>query len=110
MAIELKFQAVRIPELDLPSTPGSTIKAVLEELYRLQDDLQIHLQGGPLAKETDGTVHLSEKKKRKVLSLLDDVVQEVGLYEEFVERGEWFEVKGVYRRVRNIWNLLVPIF
>ncbi|RUP52444.1 hypothetical protein BC936DRAFT_138358 [Jimgerdemannia flammicorona] len=94
-AIELKYQALRIPELDLPSTPETTIKGVLEELYRLQDDLQIHLQGGPLAREINGTVPLSEKKKKKVLSLLEDVGKEVGLYEEFVKGGRHLNLDAI---------------
>src|SRR4051794_13028489 len=46
--IEQKFHDICIPELDLPSTPETTIRAKIGEMLKLQDDLQIHLQGGAL--------------------------------------------------------------
>ncbi|CAG8434792.1 11750_t:CDS:10 [Ambispora gerdemannii] len=82
--IESCFDSLRIPELDLPITAESTIKAVLTELYQLQEDLQIHLQGGPLAEPST----LGAQRRRKVQDLLDKVMKEAALYEEFSNRAQ----------------------
>ncbi|CAG8499382.1 17627_t:CDS:10, partial [Acaulospora colombiana] len=81
--IEICFNQCRIPELDLPSTPESAIKSVLNELYKLQEDLQIHLQGGPLAEPFS----LGTQRRKKVDDLLERVMKEAALYEEFVNRA-----------------------
>ncbi|CAG8743826.1 15626_t:CDS:2, partial [Acaulospora morrowiae] len=81
--IEICFNQRRIPELDLPTTPESTIKSVLNELYKLQEDLQIHLQGGPLAEPSS----LGTQRRKKVDDLLERVMKEAALYEEFVNRA-----------------------
>jgi hypothetical protein len=31
--------------------------------------------------------NIGEKKKQKVLNLLDEITKEIGLYEEFVKKG-----------------------
>ncbi|CAJ0759180.1 16936_t:CDS:10, partial [Entrophospora sp. SA101] len=49
--IERSFNQLRIPELELPTTPEATIKVALSELYQLQEDLQIHLQAQHLSLE-----------------------------------------------------------
>ncbi|CAG8462142.1 3794_t:CDS:10 [Diversispora eburnea] len=81
--IESCFNQLIIPELDLPSTPESSVKAVLSELYKLQEDLQIHLQGGPLAEPST----LGAQRRKKVTDLLERVMKEAALYEEFVNRA-----------------------
>ena len=81
--IEICFNQLRIPELDLPITQESTVKSVLTELYKLQEDLQIHLQGGPLADPST----LGAQRRKKVADLLERVMKEVALYEEFVNKG-----------------------
>ena len=81
--IENSFNNLRIPELDLPITQESTIKSALTELYKLQEDLQIHLQGGPLADPST----LGAQRRRKVADLLERVMKEAALYEEFVNKG-----------------------
>ncbi|RHZ52600.1 hypothetical protein Glove_460g50 [Diversispora epigaea] len=81
--IESCFNQLLIPELDLPSTPESSVKAVLNELYKLQEDLQIHLQGGPLAEPST----LGTQRRKKVTDLLERVMKETALYEEFVNRA-----------------------
>ncbi|CAG8450618.1 11124_t:CDS:10 [Ambispora leptoticha] len=82
--IESCFETLRIPELDLPITAESTIKAKLAELYKLQEDLQIHLQGGPLAEPST----LGAQRRRKVQDLLDRVMKEAALYEEFSNKAQ----------------------
>ncbi|RIA88126.1 Golgi CORVET complex core vacuolar protein 8-domain-containing protein [Glomus cerebriforme] len=82
--IENSFNQLRIPELDLPITPESTIKSALTELYKLQEDLQIHLQGGPLADPST----LGAQRRKKVADLLERVMKEVALYEEFVNKAQ----------------------
>ncbi|CAG8447350.1 141_t:CDS:10 [Funneliformis mosseae] len=82
--IETCFNKLRISELDLPITPESTIKSVLTELYKLQEDLQIHLQGGPLADPST----LGTQRRKKVADLLERVMKEAALYDEFVNRAQ----------------------
>ncbi|CAJ0895772.1 12877_t:CDS:10 [Entrophospora sp. SA101] len=77
--IERSFNQLRIPELELPTTPEATIKVALSELYQLQEDLQIHLQGGPLADPST----LGIQRRRKVTDLLERVMKDIALYEEF---------------------------
>lgn len=85
--LEQKFHALRIPELDLPVVSDTVIQTSLNGLYKIRDDLYIHLNGGPLVNSM--TQHnIGEKKKQKVMSLLDDISKEIGLYEEFVKKGE----------------------
>ncbi|KAL1925581.1 uncharacterized protein VTP21DRAFT_464 [Calcarisporiella thermophila] len=81
--IEQEFNTIRIPELDLPSTPETAIRGVLSKLYGLQEDLQIHLQGGPLTDESTLVVH----RRKKIQELLDTIVSEIAVYEEFVNRS-----------------------
>ena len=68
---------------------------------KLQDDLLIHLQGGALGLgDSNGTGvgraelrtsqsvgAVMDKRRKKVEQLLDDVMREIGVYEEFVQRG-----------------------
>jgi len=82
--IETCFNKLRISELDLPITPESTIKSVLTELYKLQEDLQIHLQGGPLADPST----LGTQRRKKVADLLERVMKEAALYDELVCRAQ----------------------
>lgn len=85
--LEQKFHTHRIPELDLPAVSDTVIQTSLNGLYKIRDDLYIHLNGGPLVNST--TQHnIGEKKKQKVINLLDDISKEIGLYEEFVKKGE----------------------
>ncbi|CAB4420915.1 unnamed protein product [Rhizophagus irregularis] len=82
--IENSFNKLRIPELDLPITQDSTIKSALTELYKLQEDLQIHLQGGPLADPST----MGAQRRKKVADLLERVMKEAALYEEFVNKAQ----------------------
>lgn len=84
--LEQKFHALRIPELDLPSELDTVIQTSLNGLYKIKEDLSIHLNGGPLVNSMTQN-NIGEKKKQKVLSLLDDVSKEIGLYEEFIKKG-----------------------
>ncbi|RIB07429.1 Golgi CORVET complex core vacuolar protein 8-domain-containing protein [Gigaspora rosea] len=81
--IEKCFNGLKIPELDLTTTPESKIQATLNELYKLQEDLQIHLQGGPLADPST----LGIQRRKKVSDLLEKVMKEAALYEEFANRA-----------------------
>lgn len=87
--MEQKFHALIIPELELPVVSDTVIQTRLSGLYKIRDDLYIHLNGGPLVKSTNV---IGEKKKAKVVYLLDDVSKEIGLYEEFVKKGMYFEL------------------
>jgi hypothetical protein len=81
-----KLAALKIPELDLPAVSDTVIKARLDDLYKVQDDLFIHLHGGPLVRNTH-RLPIGVKKKHEIDRLLDQVAKEIGLYEEFVKRG-----------------------
>lgn len=83
-SLEQKFHALTIPELDLPVVSDTVIQTRLNGLYKIRDDLYIHLNGGPLVKNAN---IMGEKKKQKVIHLLDDVSKEIGLYEEFIKKG-----------------------
>jgi hypothetical protein len=85
--LEQKFHALRIPELELPVVSDTLIHTRLDGLYKIRDDLYIHLNGGPLVKVTTS---IGDKKKQKVSALLEDVSAEIGLYEEFVKKGIFF--------------------
>lgn len=85
--LEQKFHALRIPELDLPVVSDTVIQTRLNGLYKIRDDLYIHLNGGPLVNSMTQN-NIGEKKKQKVLNLLDDITKEIGLYEEFVKKGK----------------------
>lgn len=82
--LEQRFHTLIIPELDLPSVSDTVIQINLNELYKLRDDLYIHLNGGLLLNNTN---RISKKKKQEIAHLLDDVSKEIGLYEEFIKKG-----------------------
>lgn len=82
--LEQRFHTLIIPELDLPSVSDTVIQMNLNELYKLRDDLYIHLNGGLLLNNTN---RISKKKKQEIAHLLDDVSKEIGLYEEFIKKG-----------------------
>ncbi|KAG0190180.1 Vacuolar protein sorting-associated protein 8 [Apophysomyces sp. BC1034] len=84
--LEQKFHALQIPELDLPVISETVIRSRLDDLYKIQDDLYIHLHGGPLVKNVHLAHNIGEKKRIKVMNLLDKISKEIGLYEEFVKR------------------------
>lgn len=96
--LEQKFYALQIPELDLPVVSDTIIQTRLDGLYKIRDDLYIHLNGGPLV-NTLAQNNIGEKKKQKVLGLLDDVTKEIGLYEEFVKKG----------KINTLRELLFPL-
>lgn len=89
MLLEQQFIALRIPELDLPTMPETTIRAKLDELTKIRDDLRIHLQGGPLANYDRTNDMLASAKQSKIQQLLEDVVKEIGFYEEFANKCEY---------------------
>ncbi|KAI7867172.1 Golgi CORVET complex core vacuolar protein 8-domain-containing protein [Spinellus fusiger] len=93
--LEQKFHALRILELDLPTVSDTVIKARLDALYKIQDDLYIHLHGGPLTKHTHSVQNIGEKKKYKVKQLLDEIAREIGLYEEFVKRASYLCLESI---------------
>ncbi|KAL7316971.1 hypothetical protein PS15m_003385 [Mucor circinelloides] len=92
--LEQKFHALRIPELDLPVVSDTVIQTSLNGLYKIRDDLYIHLNGGPLVNSM--TQHnIGEKKKQKVINLLDDISKEIGLYEEFVKKANYLSLESI---------------
>ncbi|KAI8374379.1 Golgi CORVET complex core vacuolar protein 8-domain-containing protein [Radiomyces spectabilis] len=93
--LEQKFYALRIPELDLPTVSDIIIRSRLDDLYKIQDDLYIHLHGGPLFKTTFGKYNIGEKKRAKVLHLLDEISKEIGLYEEFIKRANYLSLDNI---------------
>ncbi|KAK9720596.1 hypothetical protein K7432_004057 [Basidiobolus ranarum] len=81
--IESRFNAARIPEVELPDSSAKIIGTVVAELYKLQEDLQIYLQGGPIFESNLGTA-----QKIKAHSLLEQILQETALYDEFLKNSE----------------------
>ncbi|KAG1468723.1 hypothetical protein G6F56_003671 [Rhizopus delemar] len=73
--LEQKFHALIIPELELPVVSDTVIQTRLSGLYKIRDDLYIHLNGGPLVK--------------------NDVSKEIGLYEEFVKKANYLSLENI---------------
>ncbi|KAF7726811.1 Vacuolar protein sorting-associated protein 8 [Apophysomyces ossiformis] len=92
--LEQKFHTLQIPELDLPIISETVIRSRLDDLYKIQDDLYIHLHGGPLVKNTLAH-NIGEKKRTKVMNLLDKISKEIGLYEEFVKRANYLSLENI---------------
>ncbi|KAM3583331.1 hypothetical protein VKS41_004245 [Umbelopsis sp. WA50703] len=95
MLLEQQFNALRIPELELPTMPETTIRAKLEELTKIRDDLRIHLQGGPLANYDRTNDMLASAKQSKISQLLEDVVKEIGFYEEFANKSKYLSLDNI---------------
>ncbi|GAB5590440.1 hypothetical protein Unana1_05340 [Umbelopsis nana] len=93
--LEQKFNALRIPELELPSMPETTIRAKLDELDKIKDDLRIHLQGGPLASHDRNNDISASAKQKKISQLLEDVVREIGFYEEFANKSKYLSLENI---------------
>ncbi|KAF9105660.1 Vacuolar protein sorting-associated protein 8 [Mortierella sp. GBA35] len=101
--LEQLFLELRIPELELLNTPETTIKAVLADIYKISEELHMHLQGGPLAdapqqsrKDGDGIVISGETQRQKrIKEILDRIVRETSLYEEFVRNSNYLNLDAI---------------
>ncbi|KAG0236502.1 Vacuolar protein sorting-associated protein 8 [Actinomortierella wolfii] len=103
-SLEQQFNELRIPELELINTPESTIKAVLADIYKISEELQMHLQGGPLAdhppgssrKEVNGIV-ISDgnQRQKRIKELLERISRETSLYEEFVKQSSYLDLDAI---------------
>ncbi|KAF9183247.1 Vacuolar protein sorting-associated protein 8 [Haplosporangium sp. Z 767] len=102
-SLEQKFNELRIPELELLNTPETTIKAVLADIYKISEELHMHLQGGPLAdapqqlrKGDDGIIISGETQRQKrIKEILDRIVRETSLYEEFVRNSNYLDLDNI---------------
>ncbi|KAF9354989.1 Vacuolar protein sorting-associated protein 8 [Mortierella sp. AD094] len=102
-SLEQKFNDLRIPELELLNTPETTIKAVLADIYKISEELHMHLQGGPLAdaplhmkKDGDGIVISGESQRQKrIKEIIDRIVRETSLYEEFVRKSNYLSLDAI---------------
>ncbi|KAF9288888.1 Vacuolar protein sorting-associated protein 8 [Mortierella alpina] len=102
-SLEQKFNDLRIPELDLLHTPETTIKAVLADIYKISEELHMHLQGGPLAhapqhlrKDGEGIVISGEtQRQRRIKEIIDRIVRETSLYEEFVRKSNYLSLDAI---------------
>lgn len=92
--LEQHFNELRIPELELLNTPETTIRAVLADLYKISEELHMHLQGGPLSdasqnvRKEGGSIVISGKSQgnKRIKEIMDRIVRETSLYEEFVRK------------------------
>ncbi|KAG0356489.1 Vacuolar protein sorting-associated protein 8 [Podila minutissima] len=102
-SLEQKFNELRIQELDLLNTPETTIKAVLADIYKISEELHMHLQGGPLSdaprlgrKEDDGIIISGESQRQKrIKDILDRIIRETSLYEEFVRKSNYLSLDAI---------------
>ncbi|KAG0079886.1 Vacuolar protein sorting-associated protein 8 [Podila epicladia] len=102
-SLEQKFNELRIQELDLLNTPETTIKAVLADIYKISEELHMHLQGGPLSdaprlgrKEGNGIIISGESQRQKrIKDILDRIVRETSLYEEFVRKSNYLSLDAI---------------
>ncbi|KAG0343931.1 Vacuolar protein sorting-associated protein 8 [Podila humilis] len=102
-SLEQKFNELKIQELDLLNTPESTIKAVLADIYKISEELHMHLQGGPLSdaprlgkKEDDGIIISGEsQRQRRIKDILDRIIRETSLYEEFVRKSNYLSLDAI---------------
>ncbi|KAF9114740.1 Vacuolar protein sorting-associated protein 8 [Mortierella sp. AM989] len=108
-SLEQKFNDLRIPELELLNTPETTIKAVLADIYKISEELHMHLQGGPLAdapqqlkKDGNGIVISGEsQRQRRIKEILDRIVRETSLYEEFVRKSNYLSLDAILNEVSD---------
>ncbi|KAF9969123.1 Vacuolar protein sorting-associated protein 8 [Actinomortierella ambigua] len=104
-SLEQQFNELRIPELELINTPETTIKAVLADIYKITDELHMHLQGGPLADNTLGSSVRNEtngivisdgnQRQKRIKDLLDRIARETSLYEEFVRQSSYLSLDAI---------------
>ncbi|KAG0275322.1 Vacuolar protein sorting-associated protein 8 [Linnemannia exigua] len=102
-SLEQQFLELRIPELELLNTPETTIKAVLADIYKISEELHMHLQGGPLAeaslqskKDGGGIVISGETQRQKrIKEILDRIIRETSLYEEFVRNSNYLNLDAI---------------
>ncbi|KAF9338096.1 Vacuolar protein sorting-associated protein 8 [Podila minutissima] len=102
-SLEQKFNELRIQELDLLNTPETTIKAVLADIYKISEELHMHLQGGPLSdaprlgrKEGGGIIISGESQRQKrIKDILDRIIRETSLYEEFVRKSNYLSLDAI---------------
>ncbi|KAI8352952.1 Golgi CORVET complex core vacuolar protein 8-domain-containing protein [Mortierella sp. GBAus27b] len=101
-SLEQKFNELRIPELELLNTPETTIRAVLADIYKISEELHMHLQGGPLAdshqarKMGDDVIISGETQRQKrIKEILDRIVRETSLYEEFVHKSTYLSLDAI---------------
>ncbi|KAF9365241.1 Vacuolar protein sorting-associated protein 8 [Mortierella sp. NVP85] len=102
-SLEQKFNELRIPEIELLNTPETTIRAVLADIYKISEELHMHLQGGPLAdsphqtrKTGDDIVISGETQRQKrIKDVLDRIVRETSLYEEFVHKSNYLSLDAI---------------
>jgi hypothetical protein len=93
-ALEQHFNELRISEMELLNTPETTIRAVLADLYKVSEELHMHLQGGPLSdasqnpKKDGVSVVISgeSQRQKRIKDIIDRIVRETSLYEEFVRK------------------------
>ncbi|KAG0213897.1 Vacuolar protein sorting-associated protein 8 [Mortierella sp. GBA30] len=108
-SLEQKFNELRIPELELLNTPETTIKAVLADIYKISEELHMHLQGGPLAdapqhlrKDDEGVVISGETQRQKrIKEIIDRIVRETSLYEEFVRKSNYLSLDAILNEVSD---------
>jgi hypothetical protein len=82
-ALEKRFESLRIPEVDLPSIAKASIKARIDDLINLRDDIVVLLDG-----PTVFDIGIERRHQRRVRALLELVNDEVGLYITFLESGK----------------------
>jgi hypothetical protein len=93
-SLEQKFNELRIPEIELLNTPETTIRAVLADIYKISEELHMHLQGGPLADSPHQTRRTGDdivisgetQRQKRIKDVLDRIIRETSLYEEFVHK------------------------
>ncbi|KAG0358060.1 Vacuolar protein sorting-associated protein 8 [Gamsiella multidivaricata] len=108
-SLEQKFNDLRIPELELMNTPETTIKAVLADIYKISEELHMHLQGGPLAdtphhskKDGNGIVISGETQRQKrIKEVIDRIVRETSLYEEFVRNSNYLSLDAILKEASD---------
>ncbi|KAI1313891.1 Vacuolar protein sorting-associated protein 8 [Mortierella claussenii] len=102
-SLEQKFNDLRIPELELLNTPETTIRAVLADIYKVSEELHMHLQGGALAdapyqtkRDGDGIVISGETQRQKrIKEIIDRIDRETSLYEEFVRKSNYLSLDAI---------------
>ncbi|KAF9919403.1 Vacuolar protein sorting-associated protein 8 [Lobosporangium transversale] len=102
-SLEQKFNELRIPELELLSTPETTIRAVLADIYKISEELHMHLQGGALAdapqptrRDGDGIIISGETQRQKrIKEIIDRIDRETSLYEEFVRKSNYLNLDAI---------------
>jgi hypothetical protein len=82
-----RFEKLLLPYESLSETSAQLLNSTISQLEALQFEVQLALQGGTLLEDVQQGFE-SSQVELNLNNLLDRVVQEIGLYREFIDNRE----------------------